>query len=77
MTKESIFKRIALDDGYITDKSMFAVENDRELVYKAMDEYARQQAISFFKFCFTGQIDFEPYVSKRYDHFLEHQNANK
>lgn len=47
MTKELIFKRIALDDGYVTDKSMFAVEDDRELVYKAMDEYAKQQTIAF------------------------------
>lgn len=47
MTKEAIFKRIALDDGYVTDKSMFAVEDDRELVYKAMDVYAKQQAIAF------------------------------
>lgn len=77
MTKEAIFKRIALDDGYITDKSMFAVEDDRGLVYKAMDEYARQQAVSFFKFCFSDHVDFEPYVSKRYDQFLEHQNENK
>lgn len=49
MTKEAIFKRIALEDGYVTDKSMFAVEDDRDLVYKAMDEFAKQQVITFIK----------------------------
>jgi hypothetical protein len=50
MTKQAIFKRIALEDGYVTDKSMFAVEDDRDLVYKAMDVYAKQQAIAFGQF---------------------------
>lgn len=41
---------------------------------KSMDEWARQQAIAFFKFCLPGPTDFEPYISKRYSQFIEQQN---
>lgn len=61
MTKAKIFKRIAIDDGYITDKSVVVVEKDMELIYQAMDEFAKQQATAFFK-----------WNCKQVDHYLNY-----
>lgn len=70
MTKEEI------TDGlreYIID---FGNALSLDDAHSAMDEYAKQQAIAFFKFCLPGPTDFEPHISKRYDQFIEQQNKS-
>ena len=63
MTKEDII------DKY-TDQ-LESWKPERDIIEDAIDEYAKQQAIEFFKFCMPGPVDFEPHVSIRYDQFIE------
>lgn len=72
MTKEEILDR-QFDNGCngVTTTGHYRYGAfDCRIIHAAMDEYAKQQAIAFFKFCLPG-TDFEPHISKRYDQFIE------
>lgn len=66
MTKDGIYKK---HHTY----AEFELVPNKESSINAMEEYARQQAIAFFKFCLPGPSDFEPHISSRYSQFIEQQ----
>jgi hypothetical protein len=70
MTKDEILGKrpVMCDNKGVTVYVSFSNAMD------AMDEYAKQQAIAFFKFCLPGPTDFEPHITSRYDKFIESQN---
>ena len=50
---------------------------DRDKLEETLKSHAKQQAIAFFEFCLPGPVDFEPYVSLRYDQFIESLNKQQ
>lgn len=71
MTKDEILKS---NVGLIPFLNNIVNTDFGERIHGSMDEYAKQQAVEFFRFCLPGSSDFEPHVSSRYDQFIESQN---
>lgn len=72
MTKDEVIASMAIVAINKDDVIYLSLPSTRAV----MDEYAKQQAMAFFKFCLPGPSDFEPHISKRYQQFIEQQNKD-
>ena len=48
--RQQIFKKIALANGYCTDKSVLVCEDDLKLIYEAMDENGHQMCLDLLEY---------------------------
>lgn len=76
MTKEQAKEIVGMIFGHDTANDDDIVHWYWEVNRTAMEEYAKQQAIAFFKFCLPGPTDFEPHISARYEQFIEQQTKD-
>lgn len=44
-----------------------------ESFHPVISEFAKQQSVAFFKFCFPTPPDFDAIIERRYDKFIENQ----
>ncbi len=75
--RQQIFKKIALDNGYCTDKSVVVIEDDLKLIYEAMDEYMKATCLELLEYMANNEVSCEVNIAKEKRFYFKGQWISK